>query len=163
MALELDPQLVALLGSETRASVLAALAGAMSPFSGYRVAKVARVQPIKAYAELRRLRDAGIVREVPRPKGRSGWELPEGEIRSFVAGRSRVYWSTDWMDSPRRIATAADVRFARTIERVAATRPRPRAIPPAARRILSEMVRPSKKDEILERLGLPTSLRRGRK
>jgi DNA-binding transcriptional ArsR family regulator len=163
MTLELDPQLATLFGSETRASVLAALAGASNPVSGYRIAKVADVQPIKAYVELRRLRDAGIVREFPDGNGRSLWELPRGEIRTFVAGRARVYWSGDWMQSPRRRSSPADRRFARQLTEAATKRPRPRSIPPAARSILSEMVRPAEKDEILERLGLPTSVRRDRK
>ncbi len=163
MTLELDAQLVTLFGSETRVSVLAVLAGASSPFTGYRIAKVAGVQPIKAYAELRRLRDAGIVREIPDKKGRSAWELPTGEIRSFVSGRTRVSWSSDWMNSPRRQVTPADRTFVLRVAEAAAKRARPRFIPPGARAILSEMVRPPEKDAILERLGLPTSVRRGRK
>jgi len=162
MAVQIDPQLVALLGSETRASVLAVLAGASMPFSGYRVAQVAGVQPIKAYGELRRLRVAGIVRETPRKKGRSVWELPPGDLRSFVARRARVYWSGDWMSNARRKLTVDDWRFARQVNRAANRRSRSRRIPLSARAILSEMVRPSEKDEILERLGLPTSVRRGR-
>jgi DNA-binding transcriptional ArsR family regulator len=163
MTLELDPQLVSLFGSETRTAVLAALAGASVPFSGYRVAQVADVQPIKAYAELRRLRDAGIVRETPRKKGRSVWELPLGEIRSLVADRTRVYWSGDWINNPRRRTTPADRRFAHKVAKAATKRPSPSSIPPAARAVLSEMTRPSEKDEILERLGLATSVRRGRR
>jgi len=163
MTLELDPQLVALFGSVTRVSVLATLAGASTPFSGYRIAKVADVQPIKAYAELRRLRDAGIVRETPGEKGRSLWELPKGEVRSFISSRARVYWSGDWFENVRVKITPADWRFARRVAKAAAKRPRPKSIPPAARAILSEMVRPPEKDEILERLGLPTSTRRGRR
>jgi DNA-binding transcriptional ArsR family regulator len=163
MTLELDPQLVALFGSETRVSVLAALAGASSPFTGYRVAKVADVQPIKAYSELRRLRNAGIVREMRDEKGRSVWELPPGEIRSFVGGRTRVSWSADWMNNPRRQVTPADRSFVLQFAEAATKRKRPKSVPLAARTILSEMVRPSGKDTILERLGLPTSVRRGRK
>ncbi|MGP8072160.1 MAG: hypothetical protein ACLPZM_03405 [Thermoplasmata archaeon] len=163
MTLKLDSQLVTLFGSETRVSVLAALAGASSPFTGYRIAKIADVQPIKAYAELRRLRDAGIVREIPGKKGRSAWELPPGEIRSFVGGRTRLSWSSEWMNSPRRQVTPADRAFVLQIAEAAAKRARPRSIPPGARAILSEMARPPEKDAILERLGLPTSVRRGRR
>jgi hypothetical protein len=163
MPIQSDPQLVALFGGKTRASVLAVLAGASVPFSGYRVARVAGVQPIKAYAELRRLRTAGIVREIPIKEGQSVWELPPGDLRSFVAKRVRVYWSGDWMSSPRRKFTVDDLHFARQLNRVAKRRPRPSTIPPYARAILSEMVRPPEKDELLERLGLPTSVRRGRR
>ena len=163
MTLGLDPQLVTLFGSETRVAVLAALAGASVPFSGYRVAQVAGVQPIKAYSELKRLRSAGIVRETPVRKGRSVWDLPLGEIRSFVVGRTRIYWSDDWINNPRRKTTPDDLRFARQVNKAAEKRLRPASIPPSARAILSEMTRPSEKDEILERLGLPTSVRRGRK
>ncbi len=120
MTLKLDSQLVTLFGSETRVSVLAALAGASSPFTGYRIAKIADVQPIKAYAELRRLRDAGIVREIPGKKGRSAWELPPGEIRSFVGGRTRLSWSNEWMNSPRRQVTPADRAFVLQIAEAAA-------------------------------------------
>jgi len=163
MSIQTNPQLVALLGSETRASILAVLAGASVPFSGYRVAQVAGVQPIKAYAELRRLRIAGIVRETPRKKGQSVWELPPGDLRSLIARRSRIYWSGDWMSNGRRKFTVDDLRFARQISKAARRRPRYVEIPPSARAILSEMIRPSEKDEILERLGLRTSTRRGRR
>jgi hypothetical protein len=161
MAFDPNPQLVALFGSETRVSVLAALAGASKPFTGYRVAKVADVQPIKAYAELRRLRDAGVVQEIPGKQGGSLWELPQGEIRSYIGKRARVSWSQDWMDGTRRQVTAADRVFASQISEAAGRRTRPKSIPPGARAILSQMVRPAQKDAILQRLGLPTSVRQG--
>jgi len=91
MAIHLDKGLVALFGSETRVSVLAVLAGASRPFTGYRVAKISGVQPIKVYSELRRLRDAGFVREVP-----SGWELSDPQVRRLVGDRVRIVWSEDW-------------------------------------------------------------------
>ena len=163
MALELDPQLAILFGSETRAAVLAALAGASSPLSGYRIAQVADVQPIKAYTELRRLRDAGIVLEIRGAKGRSVWELPQGDIRTFVGGLARVSWSGDWMNSPRRRVTSDDRIFALRVAKAATKRVRPKSVPLAARAMLSEMARPSEKDAILQRLGLPTSVGRGRR
>jgi hypothetical protein len=163
MSLELDPQLVTLMGSETRASVLATLAGAPKPISGYRVAKVAGVQPIKAYRELRRLAESGILLETRDQKGKSLWQMPTGSLRQFVASRGRVVWSAEWLANPRRQVTSRDRRFARNLNAAAALRSRSRSIPAGARAILSEMVRPRQKDKILEQLGLRTSVRRGRK
>jgi len=163
VSLDLDPQLAAVVSSETRASVLAVLAGSPAPISGYRVAKLAQVQPIKVYRELRRLAEARVVRETRSGRGRLLWELPSGSLREFVASRGRVSWSEEWLANVRRRTSSEDRRFARRLNAAAARRPRPRSIPAGARAILSEMVRPRQKDEILERLGLPTSVRRGRK
>lgn len=91
MTIDLDAGLVMLFGSQTRVSVLAVLAGASRPLTGYRVAKIAQVQPIKAYAELRRLREAGFVRETS-----SGWEISDPQVRRLVGTRVRIAWSEDW-------------------------------------------------------------------
>lgn len=163
MALELDPQLVTLVGSGNRASVLAALASATTPQTGYRIARLANVQPIKAYTELRRLRSVGIVRELRASDGRSVWELPDGAIRSFVASRARIAQFEEWIVSQRRGVGPSDRRFARALNDAAAKRPRARSNPPAARAILVEMTRPPEKDKVLELLRLPSSVRRGRR
>ena len=163
MPLDLDPQLVALFGSETRASVLVALARARYPQTGYRIAKVANIQPIKAYSELGRLLAVGVVRRTSGASGRFTWELPEGAVRTFVVNRARISDWVDWMADPRRRVSSADRRFARRLNAAATGRPPPKSIPPAARAILSEMTRPPEKDRVLELLGLPTSVRRGRR
>jgi DNA-binding transcriptional ArsR family regulator len=162
MMLNLDPQLVTLFGSETRVSVLAALAGASRPYTGYRVARVAGVQPIKAYAELRKLRDAGIVRETGGTAGRSGWELPEGDVRSFVGLRTRVSWSEDMLSAPQRTIGPQDLAFLRRVRARAEKRPRPKSVPPAAKAVLKEMKRRVRKDQNLARMGLRTSVRKAR-
>jgi hypothetical protein len=151
MAIRLDAGLVALFGSETRVAVLAVLAGATRPFTGYRVAKIAGVQPIKAYAELRRLSAAGLVREVP-----SGWELSDPEVGRLVGNRVRVTWSEDWL--------AGEADRAKRAERVAAEStawfdPSRYAPDPAvAARIAKEIERPPEKDDWP--VGVPVSRKR---
>jgi DNA-binding transcriptional ArsR family regulator len=103
MKISLDPSLVALFGSETRVAVLAVLAGASRPLTGYRVAKIAGVQPIKAYGELRRLQGARVVRKLP-----SGWQLLDPQVRRFVGNRVRVAWSEDWEAGVRERARRAE-------------------------------------------------------
>jgi hypothetical protein len=150
---EVDPQLVALFGSATRVSVLAALAGASAPWTGYRVAKVAGLQEIKAYRELERLRAAGIVRT-----SGNGWVLPPGELRTFLARRLRVSWSEDWFAGENGRALRARRVLDRPTRWFDARRYRPdRAV---AACYAKEFERPPEKDELALRSGLRRSRKR---
>lgn len=74
--------------------MLGVLANSTMPNSGYRIAKIARVQPIKATRELRRLSDAGLVEELPGPRGGSRWLLTDQDLRAFFRRRVRILpWS----------------------------------------------------------------------
>lgn len=156
MALDLDAGLSLLFGGETRASVLAALASASAPFTGYRVAKVAGIQPIKAYAELRRLREAGIVRETPRGERGATWELLDENLRSFLTRRVRVVWWNDWQPGMAGRARRAEVALAR-IRQIDLSKFKPN---PSAVSNPEEYTRRPEKDRVLARLGLRTSRRR---
>jgi DNA-binding transcriptional ArsR family regulator len=156
MPLEVDPGLATLFGSVTRVSVLAVLAGATSPLTAYRIAKAAEVQPIKAYTELRRLRDGGIVREKPSGKGRSVWELSDPEIRSLVGRRTRVSIWEDWRAGTRKRARRAD----RVIERIGRWDISNYLPNPSVVSNPEEFLRPPEKDAVLARMGLRTSVRK---
>lgn len=98
----LDPALVAFVGSETRVRTLGVLANAEFPMTGYRVAKVARVQEIKVYQELKRAVEAKIVR-----KEKDGFRLVDPDFRLILRKRYRVSWSGDWnAGEPARAARA---------------------------------------------------------
>jgi hypothetical protein len=151
MKFDLDTGLVTLFGSETRVSVLAVLAGASRPLTGYRVAKVSGVQPIKAYAELRRLRAVGIVREVS-----SGWVLSDPEIRRLVGNRVRVTWAEDWQAGESERAQRAARLAGESTEWFDPSRYRPDAA--VAARIANSIRRPPEKDDWPA--GLPISRKR---
>ncbi|MCI4347230.1 MAG: hypothetical protein L3J97_01260 [Thermoplasmata archaeon] len=138
MTIEVDEGLVTLFGSETRVSVLAVLAGASRPLTGYRVAKIAEVQPIKAYAELRKLREAGFVRESP-----SGWELSDPQVRRLVGTRVRVVWSEDWETGEKERAQRAEKTLAKSRPWFDASRYTPN--PSVAARYAKEIERPPEK------------------
>ena len=86
----MDRSLVAVFGGETRLKVLAVLANAHQPFTGYRVAKTAGIRPPKAYAELRRLEAVGVV---GRESGR--WVILDRDLFFLLRKRARVHWLED--------------------------------------------------------------------
>lgn len=158
MALEIDPWLTALFGSETRVRTLAPLANAAEPLTAYRVAQLGGVQRIKVYAELRRLAEAGVVAERPTGANRSVWMLSDSEVRRLLQRRARVVRSEDWFLGERRRAQRA---------KNAATEPtswfetaRYRRNPAVAARYAREIERPSEKDEVAARVGARVSRKR---
>ena len=94
MSRSVDPSLVALFGSEARALSLGVLANAKRPMTGYRVAKVAGLPKIKAYAQLKTALEAGWIRRV----GNAYW-LPDGDLRSLLRKRVLIFWSDDWLSN----------------------------------------------------------------
>jgi len=158
MALDMDPGLPALFGGDTRASILAVLAGASTPFTGYRVAKVAQVQPIKAYAELRRLRDGGFVSETSNGNGKTSWVLADPDLRSLLTRRIRVAWWNDWEPGAERRALRAKAALARVGRfNLSKFKANPSIISNP-----EEYTRPAEKDRVLKRMGLRTSMRNRR-
>jgi DNA-binding transcriptional ArsR family regulator len=160
MVLAVDPGMVALFGSETRVLTLAPLANASGPLTAYRIAAITGVQRTKVYTELRRLSQAGIVRELVTEEGRSAWELIDPDIRALLRRRVRIVWSGDLQRDAPALA-------GRTRALMAAGRRNP-IDPRILKRKLTlrnpeDFVRPPDKDELLARLGLRVSRRAGRR
>lgn len=149
-----DSMLVAFCGSVTRATVLGVLANAVIPMTGYRVARVAQIQPTKVYRELRRAAEAGLVENTSR-----GYRLLDPDVRTLLQKRVRLYWSESWLaGEPDRAARS------RAYDRSADDwfdPSRYRANPAVARRYASEIVRPPEKD--LPGSGRETMLSRKRR
>ncbi|MGI0131317.1 MAG: hypothetical protein ACREEC_14395 [Thermoplasmata archaeon] len=87
----MDRTLVAIFGSETRLRVLAVLANARHPMSGYRIAKTAGIRIPKVYPELERLRSGGAI-------GRrgAGWVMRDRDVGALLRKRVRIHWSGEW-------------------------------------------------------------------
>ena len=158
MSARVDPALVALFGSENRALTLAALANSSLPLTGYRVARITGTQPIKVYAELRRLGKSGLVRESPTAGGRMGWTLEDPDVRSLLRRRARISWGEDWnREVGERILTRSrSPRLVGAID-LSKYRAEPERVPNR-----SEFERPTGKDAALSSEGLQVSRRRGR-
>jgi len=157
-----DPALVAFCGSETRARTLGALANAVSPMTGYRVAKVAGIPEPKVYPELRRAVRADIVR-----KERSGYRLIDEDLRVLLQKRVRLYWDVDWDraragwsdETPGLLRQGMTAIRRRLRDDPFYLRPKGWSPPPAARKWSQELVRPPEKDAGIRRLRRRTSKR----
>jgi hypothetical protein len=153
MLSKIDPGVVALFGSETRAATLGALANSGQPLTAYRVAKMTGTQVIKAITELRRLEKAGVVDRAPTVRGRTGWVLSDRSLQDFLRRRVRIVWSADWdREVGRRIARRTYSRRVRVD--LSQFVPTPESVPNQA-----EFTRSPAKDRLLARAGLRTSRR----
>jgi hypothetical protein len=153
MTAKIDPGIVALFGSHTRAAALGALANAGQPLTAYRVAKMTGTQVVKVMAELRRLEKAGIVSTAPTDRGRAGWVLSDRSLQDFLRRRVRIVWSSDWnREVGRRIARRSSSRRVRID--LSRFEPSPASVPDG-----EESTRSPEKDRILARTGLRTSRR----
>ncbi|HUZ80266.1 MAG TPA: hypothetical protein VMV28_06600 [Thermoplasmata archaeon] len=148
--MKVDRRLVALCGSERRLRVLAVLANAFRPVTGYRVSLVGGVPVSKAYDELRRLEKSGLIGR----SGPSGWVLLDPDLGSLLRKRIRAVWWKDWFDRVDR-RERADRMFP---DRLRAT-PRPRFSkdPGWTPRHPSLYKRNPRKDEALTEMGLRPS------
>lgn len=134
-----DPRLIAFCGSETRVSTLGVLANSSGPMTGYRVSRIARLQPIKVYRELARAVESGLVEKTAR-----GYRLLDPDVRSLLQKRVRVSWFESWFaDEGNRARRARKARASSTRwfepERY-------RANPSVAARYAAEIERPLEKD-----------------
>jgi DNA-binding transcriptional ArsR family regulator len=93
--LAVDPRVAALLGSTNRVRTLAPLANAYGPMTAYRVAQLAGIPRTKVYAELRRLRGAGVVEARRNRSGRSTWVLLDHDMALYLRKKIRIAWSGD--------------------------------------------------------------------
>ena len=134
-----DPGLVAFCGSKTRVSALGVLANSIRPVTGYRVSKVAGLQPIKVYRELDRAVESGLVEKTAR-----GYRLVDPDLRALLQKRVRVSWSESWFADERcRTQRARGVRES-TSGWFDPDRYRPN--PSVAARYAREIERPPEKD-----------------
>ena len=102
MRMTLDPGMVALFGSETRAKVLGFLSDVRDPKTGYAVARAIGVKPPKVYRELQRLAEGGVLEVAAEPGGPARYRLGDGPLREFVVRRVRITTFRDWFDGPRQ-------------------------------------------------------------
>jgi predicted transcriptional regulator len=151
-----DPALVALCGSATRVSTLAALAGSTEALTGYRVAKMTGIPPVKIYRELRRLLKAGLVRNGLTLAGRTGFEIADSDVAELMRKRARLVLSETWFrDLEARIdARDGPVAPAPPID-LSKYRANPDAVPNR-----QEFERPASKGIALARAGLQVSRRK---
>jgi hypothetical protein len=146
-SMKIDPHLVALFGSETRVRVLAVLAGAYRPITAYRVGKTGSVPMPKAYREIYRLENAGLVGR----KG-DGWVLLDNDVRTLLRKRVRILWLEDFSAERRRAAPRRQAILHRL-----ADLPTPRFPKGWKPREPERFRRDPGKDEILRELGLRKS------
>ncbi len=151
---KIDPAVVTLLGSRTRAATLGALANASSALTAYRLARITGLQPIKVSAELRRLRDAGFLAATATEQGRVAWTLTDDSLRSFLRPRVRLVWLDDL-----NATIAANIRKRATQPKLNIDlrqfKPNPSSVPNR-----KEFLRSPWKDRTLAALGLRISRRR---
>ncbi len=150
--METDPALSGLVGSETRLRVLAVLANAQRPLSGYRVAKTGAVSISKAYPELERLAASKLVIRSAR-----GWSIRDEDVAALLRKRVRIVDSGDWFrDKPKR--DAEDRRFLSRLKNL----PPPDWSQIDSDAIRFDVARRKEKDELLLRHGLKPSVTHGR-
>ncbi len=153
MTPKIDPSVVALFGSRTRAATLGALANAGQPLTAYLVAKMTGTQVIKAITELGRLEQAGVVATAQTGRGRAGWTLTDPSLQEFFRRRVRIVWSADFgREVDRRIARRASPCRPRID--LSKFVPSPESVPNR-----EEFTCSPEKDRILARAGLRTSRR----
>jgi len=166
MKVAANGQLASLFGSENRSLVLAVLASASKPLTGYRVARAFGGQKIKVNAELRRLEEVGFVRSSRGAKGGRTWVLEDEELRALVRKRMRIFFVDEW----ERLNLSKGRTVDRLLEEIEASLPSPKKSPefyrPArwkpnrdVRRTIRELTRSPEKDAILRRHRARTSYR----
>ncbi len=149
--MEIDAALSAFAGSETRVRLLAVLANARHPLTGYRVAKTGMVSISKAYPELRRLAESNLVIHTGR-----GWAIRDEDVAALLRKRVRIVDSGDWFRGKRR-RDAEDRRLLSQLKNL----PPPdwRGIGPKT--IRYDVARRREKDELLVRHGMKPSVTHG--
>ena len=165
-----DPAMVLLFGGQNRALILAALANANAPLTGYRVARLTGAQKIKVNRELQRLEEVGLVKRRAGARRSSGWVLDDPDLRGLLRRRIRVSFDSDW-DLGRPGSGGAVDQLLAELER---TLPDPKRQPEFYRppgwkpstsvmQTVREKVRPKEKDVILRKYGARPSYREGQR
>jgi DNA-binding transcriptional ArsR family regulator len=136
-----------LFGSEVRSSVLAVLANANGPLTGYRIARTGGLPQPKVHVQLRRLAKAGvIVRE------REGWVLVDLRLAALFTRHHRVLGWEDWRQEHRRREQAGS-----GIMDELRRRPHPTPPPGWVPRHPEAYSRPPLKERMVRRMGLKRS------
>ncbi len=149
--METDPALSALFGSETRLRLLAVLANAQHPLTGYRVAKTGEVSLSKAYPELERLAKVKLAAH-----GKRGWTIIDHDVAQLLRKRVRVADSEDWF-SGKSERDAEDQALFRRLK----TLPSPDWSKVDSSRINYDLNRRREKDALLARHGMKPSVTHG--
>ncbi|MGA9840371.1 MAG: hypothetical protein WBF81_09490 [Thermoplasmata archaeon] len=149
--MEVDASLSAFCGSETRLRLLAVLANAQHPLTGYRVAKTGEVSISKAYPELNRLAESNLAIH-----SAQGWRIVDKDVAALLRKRVRIVDTGDWFrGKPKR--DAEDRRFLSKLRKL----PPPdwSQIDPKA--IRYDVSRRREKDALLVRNGMKPSVTHG--
>lgn len=147
----LDPALLALTGSETRALTLAPIANSSVPLSAYRIASIVQLARTKVYRELDKLARSGVVQKTTGSDGTALWSIRDTDIKQLFRRRARIGWSEDLSTEARALEkrTKAVLAFAKANPidpALLAKQSKPRNA--------TEFDRSPEKDAVLERLGL---------
>jgi hypothetical protein len=86
-----------LFGSQVRSSILAVLASANGPLTGYRIALTGGLPQPKVHVQLRRLSRAGIV-----VRNSEGWVLVDLRLAALFTRSQRVLGWDDWRQEHHR-------------------------------------------------------------
>lgn len=139
MAVLADDALLAFCGSGTRVATLGILANSEKPLTGYRVAKLAGLQPIKVYRELAKASKSGLVQRTAR-----GYRLADSDLRDLLRKRIRVSWFESWYDQESARGKRAQAVRESPTDSYDSSRYQPN--PSIAKRYAKEIQRPSEKD-----------------
>jgi hypothetical protein len=136
-----------LFGSEVRSSVLAVLANANGPLTGYRIARTGGLPQPKVHVQLRRLAKAGIA-----ARRSEGWVLVDLRLAALFTRHRRVMGWDDWRQEHLRREQAGPS----TMDRL---RQLPHPRPPAgwSPRHPEAYSRPPLKELMVRRMGLKRS------
>jgi len=148
MKFRIDPAVVQLFGSETRAKVLGVLASSVEPKTGYEIAKALDASAPKVYAVLKRLETSGFLKAVSKGSQFKGYFMVDDDLRSLLAKKVRISVEKDWF-SPEMVREREKAfRLAnKMVVKVPKAGRIPKEIP--NRR---EFIRPPEKDRVVARI-----------
>src|SRR5437867_8784582 len=101
MAFQIPAKIETLFGSRTRAKVLAYLAGASVPRTGYGISKELGIGVSKVYEELKKLESSGILGSRLDVRGSKRFLLNDEDLRRFLVKNLRILSSDDWFSRDR--------------------------------------------------------------
>lgn len=134
-----DDALVAFCGSGTRVATLGVLANSEKPLTGYRIATLAGLQPIKVYRELAQASKSGLVQRTAR-----GYRLIDPDLRTLLRKRVRISWFESWYDQESARGKRAEAIRESSTAWFDPSRYQPN--PSIARRYAKEIERPEEKN-----------------
>lgn len=144
----LESDLQTMFGSQARTRLLGALADSREPQTGYFLAKKAGVFPSKAYGELRKLEEAGILELRQDASGYKRYLLLDADLRRFLSRRIRITSAEEWFSLERSRERS------QTYERLRRSRTKLPDFTPEPERVRNseEFERAPEKDEAIRRV-----------